>query len=99
MGHSVLKVGEDTLQLDDGTTLKFVGNADCCMYYELERLADTENIITKVELTGDFEDKTGNGVFEIFVFTGEQRINLVRFEGSDGTGYYGTGYTIRVTRP
>lgn len=107
MGRKVTKVSDDTLRLDDGTLLKFVGNADCCAYYDIEQLNGVDNIITRVELLNDPDDEAdyaaegrkGAGVYEIFVYAGEERINLVRFEGTDSNGYYGTGYTIWVTKP
>lgn len=34
--------------------------------------------------------------YKIFVFCEDTRINLVDVSGSDGNGYYGTGYTITV---
>jgi hypothetical protein len=36
------------------------------------------------------------GYFRIFIFAENQRINLASFEGSDGNGYYGTGWWLRV---
>ena len=39
------------------------------------------------------------GHYKIFVFAEAQKINLATFEGSDGNGYYGTGYHILVRRP
>lgn len=106
MGRTVTKVNDNTLLLDDGTLLQFVGMADCCAYYEIEQLNGVDNIITRVELVNDPDDgedyaaqgRKGEGVYEIFVFAGEERINLVRFEGTDSNGYYGTGYTIRVSK-
>lgn len=104
MGRKVTKVNEDTLLLDDGTLLRLFGNDGCggCTngYYELQALNGCDNIITRVELVNDPDDdgRSADGTFEIFVYAGEERINLVRFEGSDGNGYYGTGYTIRVAK-
>jgi len=107
MGHKVTKVAEDHLVLDDGTLLRLVGHDGGCSCgagdYDLTVLNGTDNIITRVELhndpkgDGDGYDKTG--VYEIFVFTGEEKINLARFEGDDGNGYYGTGYHLLVQRP
>lgn len=41
---------------------------------------------------------SGNGTYRIFVFADNQRINLATFEGTDGNGYYGTGYHFLVRR-
>lgn len=96
MWRTVTKIADNKVELDNGTILAFVGNADCCMVYELVSLGETDNIITKVEFRGGYEDEGGDGIFEIFVFAAYEKINLARFEGSDGTGDYGTGYTILV---
>jgi hypothetical protein len=36
------------------------------------------------------------GHYRIFVFADNQKINLMQFDGSDGNGYYGTGFEILV---
>ncbi|GAA2237456.1 hypothetical protein GCM10010401_07030 [Rarobacter faecitabidus] len=107
IGKSVTKVADDHLLLSDGTLVKLVGNDGGCACsagcYDLTELNGTENVITNVE----FEDKPGSdyaddwhdGYYKIFVLAGDQRINLATFEGSDGNGYYGTGYWILVRKP
>ena len=99
VGKSVKKVDDEHLLLSDGTKVKLVGNADCCAYYDLTKLGECENIITNVDVfaspRGDYED--GEGVYRLFVFTGEDRINLAEFEGTDSNGYYGTGFWLEVT--
>ena len=98
VGKSVKKVDEERLLLSDGTKVQVVGNADCCAYYDLKHLGEVENIITNVGVfaspRGDYED--GEGVYRLFVFTGEGRINLAEFEGTDSNGYYGTGFWLEV---
>lgn len=39
------------------------------------------------------------GHYRIFVFADNQQINLMQFDGTDGNGYYGTGFEILVRRP
>lgn len=107
LGRTVTKVADDQLLLDDGTMLTLAGNEGGCSCgagdYELTELNGCDNIITKVELEndpdGDDYARDAQGVYRIFVFADNQRINLATFEGSDGNGYYGTGYSITVTRP
>lgn len=36
------------------------------------------------------------GYYRIFVFAEDKRINVASFEGSDGNGYYGTGWWLEV---
>lgn len=79
--------------------------------YDLSVLNGVDNIITRVEFDyapgGDYEDppRTGHpddpedkwtGYYRIFVFADNQQINLMQFDGSDGNGYYGTGYELLV---
>ena len=102
VGKSVKKVDEERLLLSDGTKVQVVGNADCCAYYDLKHLGEVENIITNVEVfedpNGDYYDKPFDepGVYRLFVFTGEEKINLAEFEGTDSNGYYGTGFWLEV---
>ena len=41
-------------------------------------------------------DHGDSGYYRIFVFAEDRRINLASFEGSDGNGWYGTGFWIDV---
>jgi hypothetical protein len=43
----------------------------------------------------DPEDKW-TGYYRVFVFADNQQINLMQFDGTDGNGYYGTGFEILV---
>lgn len=98
---------EGLLVLDDGTKLYLRGNEGGCACsagdYPLERVAATENIITSARLhaspSGDGCDDDGEGVYRIFVFAGADEINVASFEGSDGNGYYGTGFALTVVPP
>lgn len=104
VGRKVTKVADDRLELDDGTVLHLEGNDGCggCSagWYALTELNGVDNVITNVELEyqalGKYEE---DGVYRIFVFADNQKVNLATFTGGDGSGYYGTGYTIKVTLP
>lgn len=82
--------------------------------YDLAVLNGVDNIITNVEYdyrpAGDYEnpEKSGHpddpeddweGYYRIFVYADNQQINLMQFNGSDGNGYYGTGFEILVRKP
>ena len=60
-----------------------------------------DNIITNVVFHNDpaCDYGDGEGVYSIFVYAENKKINLVTFEGSDGNGYYGTGYYVTVRKP
>jgi len=79
--------------------------------YDLSVLNGVDNIITRVEYdyqpAGDWgpAEKTGHpddpegkwtGFYRVFVFAENQQINLMQFDGSDGNGYYGTGFELLV---
>lgn len=101
MGRKVTKVGDDTLALDDGTTVVLAGHDGGCACdagcYDLTELNGVDNIITRVEFDDQpGDDVSGVGHYRIFVYADNQRVNLATFEGTDGNGYYGTGYTIEV---
>ncbi len=107
LGRSVVEVDDDHLRLDDGTVIKVVPNQGGCGCtagdYDLESLNRVDNIITKVEFDykpagDDFStvDDPDNGFYRIFVFAGDERVNLLSVTGSDGNGYYGTGFDLYV---
>lgn len=98
---------EGRLVLDDGTTLYLTGHEGGCSCgagdYPLERVAAVDNVITSARVeakpTGndypDYEDYSG-GTYRIFVFAENEEINVAEFVGSDGNGYYGTGFSLTV---
>lgn len=97
---------EGLLELDDGMKLYLTGNDGGCACsagcYPLKHVAATENVITSARLHCDpaeEDGETGEGVYRIFVFAGAEEINVASFEGSDGNGYYGTGFSITVVVP
>ena len=101
IGHSVKKVKNNILELDNGTQLEFYGNDGCCCgagCYDITELNDCENIITNVEFTDSVEeDKWGDvHCYRIFVYAENKEIKLLQCDGDDGNGWYGTGYHIKV---
>ena len=100
MGHSVTVAGDALLRLDDGTELEIIPNQGGCACsagdYDLTALNEVDNIITRVDFETAETDDYGGKSYRIFVYTGDERINLLSIDGSDGNGHYGTGYEIRV---
>lgn len=82
--------------------------------YDLSVLNGVDNIITRVEFDyapagdgeypehgkhpDDPEDKW-TGYYRIFVYADNEQVNLMQFDGSDGNGYYGTGFELLVRAP
>lgn len=79
--------------------------------YDLAVLNGVDNIITRVEFDyapagdGDYPehgkhpddpDDKWTGYYRVFVFADNEQINLMQFNGSDGNGYYGTGFELLV---
>ncbi len=79
--------------------------------YPLARLAAFDNVITNVEVEDrSIGDDSGpcfvcraqwcgehDGWYRVHVFAGQERATLASFEGTDGNGYYGTGWWLSVT--
>lgn len=100
------KYAEGRLVLDDGTVLYLTGNDGGCSCeagcYPLARVATVENIITSARVeakpAGDHFDTYGKGVYRIYVVADATEINVAEFSGTDGNGYYGTGFSLTVLR-
>lgn len=99
---------EGRLVLDDGTVLYLAGhdggcscNAGC---YPLAKVASVDNVITRARVECDPHDDSepwdgrDRGTYRIFVFADATEINVAEFVGTDGNGYYGTGFELTVVR-
>lgn len=96
------------LTLDNGTVLNVIPNQGGCSCsagdYHLTSLSTVDNIITDVQVViedeVDSDAAWSNGTtYTISVFAGMDQINLVRIDGDDGNGYYGTGFAVTVQVP
>ena len=106
MFQKVIKVNFNddfgTMVLDNGVEVIITPNEGCsgCSagHYSISRLNTCDNVITRVELKESYldEDYEEEKKYEIFVYADNREINLLTVEGSDGNGYYGTGYTLEV---
>lgn len=106
LGRKVVRVEGDKMALDNGAVLRIFPNEGCggCSngWYHLAALNEVNNAITNVEVVReelDNPDYTGpDTAYRIYVYAagivGKQ--TLLSVEGSDGNGYYGTGYEIEV---
>lgn len=105
---------DGVLTLDDGTRIYVRGHEGGCSCgagdYELAHLAAVDNVITSVRFEdrpdGDDyyswdtpdDQREDRGWYRIFVVADAVEVNIASFEGSDGNGYYGTGYELFVQR-
>lgn len=105
LGRKIVKAEQIDMQtamltLDNGTELVAVGNEGCggCSngWYYLDELNGCDNAITNVEcvLYGN-EDDYEEGVYHLFVYAEDKKINCLQYRGYDN-GYYGTGYDLYV---
>jgi hypothetical protein len=96
---------EGRLTLDDGTVLYLTGNDGGCGCdggcYPLGAVAAVDNVITSARVEcepgGDGYDNY-DGAYRIFVLADGIETSVAEFVGSDGNGYYGTGFALTVVR-
>lgn len=100
--RKIVKVDNDTLYLDNGVELEVYPNEGCggCSagWYEIVELNDCDNVITNVEFCCDDITHFGDHdtSYKIFVFAENKKLKVLQVDGSDGNGYYGSGYSIIV---
>lgn len=100
LGHKVTADDYDKLILDNGVVLQINPNIGCgaCESgnYYLDHISSVNNAITNVEFVEEFEDDCYYEHYKIFVIADGMTTELLDVYGTDGNGYYGTGYTIDV---
>lgn len=97
----IVKAENDTLYLDNGMELIVCGNIGCggCASgnYSVTELNDCDNAITNVEFCRDEDVEDSDYTsYKIFVYAEDKRIKVLQVDGTDGNGWYGTGYSIIV---
>lgn len=58
-----------------------------------------EGTLTEAQKCNPEHENKYAGHYRIFVFADNEKINLMQFDGTDGNGYYGTGFEILVRDP
>lgn len=103
LGHKVTADDYDKLILDNGVVLQINPNIGCggCESgnYYLQHISSVNNAITNVKFVEEFEDDFYYEHYKIFVIADGMTTELLDVYGTDGNGYYGTGYTIDVYIP
>lgn len=108
-GRYVTSIDGSIITLDDGTELYIQGNAGCggCSsgWYWLEETFKRGN--RKARIMSAYvaysedksEDEPARSVYTIFVMVdgNPTQLPLATVRGSDGNGYYGTGFTLTAT--
>lgn len=109
IGHKIIKIDTNRhiITLDNNSMLQFIANrgcGGCCSgNYDITEFNPNivDNVITNVTLSerdSDDPDSWRDTVYEIFVFAENREMKLLSCEGSDGNGYYGTGYRILISK-
>lgn len=102
VGRSIVSAVDNVLTLDDGTQIELRGNSgswgSSSGNYMLDQVSIHPNLITGVALASIREDETRR-TYKIFVYTGAIFTEVASFAGDDGSGWYGTGYTLEVVEP
>lgn len=105
LGHKIV-ADEFTgsLVLDNGILLYINPNIGCSGCgsgdYYLQHITSVNNVITNVEFIEEYDDDDFNYKhYKIFVIADGMTTELLDIYGTDGNGYYGTGYTIDVYIP
>lgn len=112
LGHKIVAdENNDALILDNGVVLQINPNVGCygCESgnYYLQHIASVNNAITNVEFVNDYEVNDDDYYdeedyyqhYKIFVIADGMTTELLDVYGTDGNGYYGTGYKIDVYLP
>lgn len=107
LGHKIVAdENNDALILDNGVVLQINPNIGCygCESgnYYLQHIASVNNAITNVEFVNDHDDSDDEEYYQhyrIFVIADGVTTELLDVYGTDGNGYYGTGYKIDVYIP
>ena len=108
LGHKIVAdENNDALILDNGVVLQINPNVGCygCESgnYYLQHISSVNNAITNVEFVNDHDDSDDDEEYyqhyRIFVIADGMTTELLDVYGTDGNGYYGTGYTIDVYIP
>ena len=104
LGHKVTVDDCGNLVLDNGVVLQINPNIGCngcgSGSYYLRHITSVNNAITNVEFVEEYDDDEYQCKhYRIFVIADGVTTELLDVYGTDGNGYYGTGYTIDVYIP
>ena len=103
VGRKIVGAHWGQLVLDDGTVLQIDPNQGCggCAAgnYWVDLVATHDNVITNVDLVEGEGSVAGDERYSLFVYTDRVGTEVMTVEGTEGNGYYGSGFEIKVRRP
>jgi hypothetical protein len=82
----------------DLSVLNGVDNIITRVDFDYRPAGDGDDYEKGAERSGHADDPADKwtGYYRVFVFADNEQINLMQFDGSDGNGYYGTGFELLV---
>lgn len=105
VGRKIIEVkNNNTFILDNEMRLLVNPNSGCCCGagdYAIKHISKANNAITNVEFVrDDYEEKHEYFTsYKIFVIADGLQTEILDVYGTDGNGYYGTGYEVQVYVP
>lgn len=80
----------------DLSVLNGVDNAITSVEFDYAPAGDDVGPHKRVKSHPDDPEGEWTGYYRIFVYAENEKINLMQVDGSDGNGYYGTGFALLV---
>lgn len=105
-GRYVTSIDDGTITLDDGTELYIHGNEGCggcesgwCWLEQVYKQGSRQARIMSAYVAYGEDDEDAPSVYTLFVMVdgNPTQLPLATVRGSDGNGYYGTGFTLTAT--
>lgn len=108
VGRRIVEANLDNnkLVLDNGIVLEVPDRDGGCICgagdYNLTTVSTVDNAITSVGIEsnpGGDDLPNYDGYYRIFVMAENKEITVAQWDGTDGNGYYGTGFSVIVRMP
>ncbi|RYN12839.1 hypothetical protein PG2022B_0937 [Bifidobacterium animalis subsp. animalis] len=98
IGHRIIRVDDNTVELDDGTVLEFKGASDCCAWFDVRVHggACPDNVITAVTVSYADNPRAAEE-YDLHVLSDATEIAAIHVEGDPPSGYYCKSFTLRVS--
>ena len=98
IGRRVVAVDGCDMTLDNGLILTVIPNSGCCCgsgEYDIDYLNTVNNAITDVSVDEDRDENDyDRTIYTVYVIANGIKTPLIGVSGTDGNGYYGTGFKI-----
>jgi hypothetical protein len=101
VGHRISKISDTSITLDNGNILEFENCEDCCSWfvYEINNIDINDNIVTKVEVTGDEAPDEGSASWTLHILSRDKKVCDIDIDGDATNGYYCHSIELIVKKP